>query len=98
MLLENLASISEEIVSFYNSLYKEPFSWRPLLDDLAFDSISSVKADWIERPFEEEEVSGVVWSLNKDKALGLDGFTLAFFQSYWEVVTEDVLLMFNEFA
>lgn len=40
----------------------------------------------------------MVWSLNRDKALGLDGFTLAFFQSYWEVVTEDVLLMFNEFA
>lgn len=40
----------------------------------------------------------VVRSLSGDKEPGPDGFTLTFFQSCWEVVKGDVLLIFNEFA
>ncbi len=29
--------------------------------------------------------------LNKDKALGLDGFSMAFFQSCWDAMKEDVM-------
>jgi hypothetical protein len=43
-------------------------------------------------------VARVVSDLNGDKAPGPDGFTLAFYQSCWDVIKEDVLLMFNEFA
>ena len=35
--------------------------------------------------------------MNGDKASGPDGFTVAFWQSYWETVKEDVLDMFKEF-
>lgn len=43
-------------------------------------------------------MSGVVRGLNGDKALGLDGFSLAFYQACWDVIKEDVLSVFNEFA
>jgi hypothetical protein len=33
--------------------------------------------------FEGKEVWEVVKGMEGDKALGLDGFTMAFFQSYW---------------
>lgn len=78
----------EEIVGFYSSLYREPFSWRPFLEDLEFASISGVDVEWMERPFDEEEVMGATRSLNGDKAPGPDGFSLDFFQSCWEVVRE----------
>ena len=35
--------------------------------------------------------------MNGDKAPGPDGFTVAFWQSSWEIVKEDVLDMFKEF-
>ena len=35
--------------------------------------------------------------MNGDKAPGLDGFTVAFWQNCWEIVKEDVLDMFKEF-
>ena len=34
---------------------------------------------WLDRPFEEEEVFGVVSGFNGDKSPGPDGFSIAFF-------------------
>jgi hypothetical protein len=41
--------------------------------------ISGEESVWLERPFEEDEVSGVVRGFNGDKAPGPDGFSLAFY-------------------
>jgi len=41
ILSTNLVEINEHIVQFYKKLYAEQFSWRPLLDDLSFDSINA---------------------------------------------------------
>ena len=32
-----------------------------------------------------------------DKALGSDGFTMAFFQSCWAVVKHDIMVVFSKF-
>jgi len=39
----------------------------------------------------------VLRDLNGDKASGLDGFTMAFFQKCWDVVNEDIMIVFMEF-
>jgi hypothetical protein len=70
------ASISDHIVTFYESLFTEPLSWRPKLDNLEFDMLNVEKASSLEDPFEEREV---IKGMDRDKAHGLDGFTLAFF-------------------
>jgi hypothetical protein len=62
-----------------------------------FDQILDHKASWLEREFEEEEVKKVVLAMEGDKVLGLDGFSIAFFQVCWEVVKEDILKIFKEF-
>jgi hypothetical protein len=51
----------------------------------------------MEREFEEEEVCEVVRKLKGDKAPGLDGFSMAFFQKCWEVVKKDMMPVFKEF-
>jgi hypothetical protein len=51
----------------------------------------------MEREFEEDEVWEVVQKLKGDKALGPDGFTMAFFQKCWGVVKEDMMAVFKEF-
>lgn len=75
-------------------------STRAFLIDCESSNSKVLREDafWLERPFEEEDVSGVVRGLNGDKALGLDGFSLAFYQVCWDVIKEDVLSVFNEFA
>jgi hypothetical protein len=39
----------------------------------------------------------VVRVMISDKALGLDGFTMAFFQACWDVIKEDIMRVFHNF-
>lgn len=88
--------IQDHIVQFYEVLLTETADWRPNLDDLVFDSLDSLSASWLERPFEENEVYQVVCGMVKDKAPGLDGFSMGFFQVCWNVVKVDVLRVFQK--
>ncbi|RVW56146.1 hypothetical protein CK203_080827 [Vitis vinifera] len=47
--------------------------------------------------FSENEIHSALMEMNGDKALGLDGFTMAFWQSCWEFVKVEILEMFKEF-
>jgi hypothetical protein len=90
--------IREHIVQFYDNLFTERFSWCTRLDGLLLDSIGGgEEANWLERPFEDDEVFEVVKALNGDKALGPDGFTMGFFQACWEVLKADIMNVFHEF-
>ena len=50
-----------------------------------------------EREFDREEVVQTLKELRGDKAPGVDGFTMAFFQHYWRVVQVDIMAFFKEF-
>jgi hypothetical protein len=57
-----------------------------MLDGLEFSSITKEKAAWLERPFEEEELSEVVRSMNGDKSPGPDGFSMENFHACWHII------------
>jgi hypothetical protein len=71
--------IREHISQFYEQLYLEDGYHRPQLDGIHFYAISREEAKWLERLFDEEDIFTVVQGFNGDKALGPDGFSLAFF-------------------
>ena len=90
-------AISSSITQFYQDLYSEGVSRRPFLDGLEFSMISNEDSDWLGRPFEEEEVLGLIQGFNGDKALGPDGFFMAFFQACWVIVQSDILAVLRYF-
>jgi hypothetical protein len=47
----------------------------------SFDSIDKVGVRWLQRDFGGREVWEVVKAMNGNKVLGLDGYSLAFFQA-----------------
>ena len=49
------------------------------MDEVVFSRISEEDASWLDNPFDEDEVFGVVHDFNGDKALRPNGFTMAFF-------------------
>jgi hypothetical protein len=81
----DVIEIREHILRFYNRFYSEQFSWQPNLHSVHFDSICNEEASWMERAFEKSENFAVVEAMNDDN-WGHDGFSLAFFQTCWEVL------------
>jgi hypothetical protein len=89
--------IRDNVVSFYEDLYQEKESWRPLVDGLDFHSIGATESSHLERKFDRDEVFQVLKDLQGDKAPGPDGFSMAFFHKCWEVVGDDIMNFFEEF-
>lgn len=57
---------------------------------MCFDVLQSQNATKLEELFREEEVFIALSDFNGDKALGLDGFSMAFWQCCWDFVKEKV--------
>ncbi|RVW39477.1 Transposon TX1 uncharacterized 149 kDa protein [Vitis vinifera] len=51
----------------------------------------------LESPFTEEEIYKAIFQMDRDKAPGPDGFTIAVFQDCWDVIKEDLVRVFAEF-
>jgi hypothetical protein len=94
---KNPVEIKEHLVHFYKNLYLENCSWRHRMEGLSFLSIDADESIWLERAFEEKEVWDVIRDLNGDKAPGLDRFTAAFFQKYWDFLKTDIMDIFAKF-
>ncbi|RVX13392.1 Transposon TX1 uncharacterized 149 kDa protein [Vitis vinifera] len=95
--LNNIEVISEEIVNFFRNLYSKPEgdSWK--IEGIDWAPISEESVVWLDRQFSEKEVRKAVFQLNKEKAPGPDGFTIAVYQECWDVIKEDLMRVFFEF-
>ena len=90
-------AIADCITQFYQKLFSDMDCRRPFLDGLDFSMLSDEAATGLERPFDEDEVRGVVHGFVGDKASGPDGFPMAFFQFCWDVVRMDIMQVLNYF-
>lgn len=59
--------------------------------------IGRVAAEELEIQFSEDEIKKTVFNSDGSKASGPDGFTMAFYQSCWDTVNEDLVKVFSEF-
>ncbi|KAG5616439.1 hypothetical protein H5410_016263 [Solanum commersonii] len=82
-------AIKNEIVDFYQILYKETESWRPSLNILDVQTITEEEQILLSRDFEEKEVLEGIKQCVVDKARGPDGYTMAFFGVFWETIKDD---------
>jgi hypothetical protein len=67
------------------------------LDNLAFDSLDEVEASSLQLPFAKNEVLEVVKGMNRYKAPGPNGFSIAFFQDCWDVIKTELVGVFQDF-
>ena len=96
-LTSNLNSIAACISLFYKQLYSETEGQRPFLDEVEFSRIFREEVAWLDRPFEEEEVHGLIKDCNGDKSLGPNGFSMAFFQSCWVFLKREIMELLGNF-
>ena len=85
------------IQAFQKLLLEPPREWRPSVEDMWFIVLHSQDVSKLEELFCGEEAFMALSKLNRDKATGLDGFSLAFWQHCRDVVKVEVLSFFKEF-
>ena len=90
-------AIVECVEQFYKNLYTEVDRHRPLLYGLDFSTLSLDDVVGLEKPFNREEVVGMVQGFAGDKAPGPDKFLMAFFQSCWPFVRSAIMEVFQYF-
>ena len=89
--------IREGVSNAFQPFLSDNWEWRAEIDNLSFATLNLEEARRLEVPFREEEVLKALNDMNGDKALGPDGFTIAFWQASWNFVKEDVMNMFRDF-
>ena len=89
--------IAKEINTLFSWLYSSSHPRFRGINGIDWSPIATNNTEYLERPFEEEEVQKVVFDCDDHKSLGLDGFTLAFFQVCWKEVKSDLMTVMNDF-
>jgi len=62
-----------------------------------YNRLNELDNTLLTRPFTEEEVKKVVFSMHPDSAPGPDGFSIAFYRGCWEIIKQDLMNMVNDF-
>ena len=88
--------VSQRRSYYFQKLYISPTGESWSAKGLDWSPISKESALRLDSPFTEEEISKAIFQLNRDKAPGPDGFTIAVFQDYWDVIKEDLVRVFAE--
>ena len=89
--------LQQGIVNAFQSLLTDPVDWRANMEGLIFSKLEDQEAVRLEKPFMEEEVFFALCELNEEKALGPNGYTVAFWQLSWETVKGGVMSVFKDF-
>ncbi|WJZ90121.1 hypothetical protein VitviT2T_009290 [Vitis vinifera] len=89
--------VREGVANAYKYLLIENSDWKADIERLQLEHISQQEAENLEHPFFEDEIHSALMEMNGDKVSGPDGFTMAFWQSCWVFVKEEVLDLFKEF-
>ncbi|WKA05140.1 hypothetical protein VitviT2T_023123 [Vitis vinifera] len=95
--LEEDQEVREGIANAFHQRLSEDVGWKADIEGIQLNRISQQEAKSLEIPFSENEIHSALMEMSGDKAPRPDGFTMAFWQSSWEFVKEEILEMFKEF-
>jgi mannosylglycoprotein endo-beta-mannosidase len=89
------------ITELYKKLFGTPVpSNISLLEEVVHDipQISEAENEILTAPFTEEEVFEAISQMELNKAPGPDGFPAEFYQKCWEVIKDDLMVLFVQFS
>eukprot|EP00253_Pinus_taeda_P033441 PITA_33441 len=88
----NQEEIKKEATSHYRDLLTESHGEEDYLDLLQYlpKGITKDLNDMLNREIDEEEIKRTIWTLQPDKAPGLDGFPICFYREFWHLIKKDL--------
>ena len=98
---KGISQIKQVAEIHFQNLYREYGSSD---SDLTCEFLSNVsymvseeENDELMKPFSEQEIIDVIWSMEPDKAPGPDGFSFHFHRVCWTIIKKDLLRMIKAF-
>ena len=88
--------VREGLANAFHQLLSEDSGWKTDIEGLHLEHLSIQEAESLELPFFEEEIRFALMEMNSDKTPDPDGFTMTFWQTYWDFVKEEILELFKE--
>ena len=95
--LTEKSEIKDEIGRNFQELLIDPGEWKPSIDGLIFERLEVGDVERLEKPFSKEGVFEALADCCREKELGSDGFSMAFWQFAWDFVKEEVMNLFRQF-
>ncbi|KAA3454318.1 putative Transposon TX1 [Gossypium australe] len=89
--------LKEKMFNFFINHFSYPLRKWKMDMVLKFNRLNEAEALKLEVPFSMEEIKEAVWSCDKNKASGPDGFSQWFFRKCWKIVQKDLFKMMGEF-
>ena len=101
---EGVVVSGEEMVSvfhqFFTDLYKCDNNIDLRLQEMFLNSVQSCisleKSDFLDRPITLEEIKRAIFVMSKNKSPGIDGLPIEFYQRFFDVICDDLLMLYNE--
>jgi hypothetical protein len=89
------------ITCFYNELFG-PLEVNDFILEESWISdipqINSIENVFLTTPFIEKEVREAIFEMEHNKTPGLDGFLAKFYQHFWDIIKEDLMLTFRDIS
>jgi hypothetical protein len=89
--------VRREVVAFFKDHFEKEVWRRPNLNGITFPQLSLEKVGGLTACFSMEEITEVVMSSDGSKSPGPDGFNFAFIKGFWDLLKNDVRIMFDQF-
>jgi hypothetical protein len=98
-LIEGHEQLKSYITSCYKCLFGAPEESNVSMDESRTDDIPQVSPQEnaiLTSPYSEDKIRKAVFQMEHNKALGLDGFSAKFYQTFWDIIKVDLLELFAE--
>jgi mannosylglycoprotein endo-beta-mannosidase len=80
---------------FYSNLYKaeeiSPFHLEGIISKIETKQIPEEIQSNLDCEITADEVRKAIFQMNKNKSPGQDGLTVEFYQTYWDVISTDLI-------
>lgn len=92
VLVDDKQTIADHVVQYYQELYSSTSSCIPSaeMSNIIPSLVTENDNNFLTAIPTDEEIKSCVFSMDPGSALGLDGFNVAFYQSCWHIVGDDV--------
>lgn len=92
--LENPKEIKEAVRDHFVQFFASDNRDKPRLRNLGMQTVSMEMNLLLEEEFSEAEIQDAIWGCDGNKAPGPDGFTMAYFTEFWDVIKADLFNFF----